>query len=124
VAGELDIATCPDLDATLIDRIGNQGCRRLVVDLSRVTFLAATALALLVRLRDQAAEARVELGIVEGPALLRVLNSLGLAGKFPLDATRNQGDRRRGGHGDRPTPPRPADRRVERQDRLYPARAG
>jgi anti-sigma B factor antagonist len=44
VAGDLDLATAPRLSSAVLDDVG---CRRLVVDLSAVTFLGSTGLSAL-----------------------------------------------------------------------------
>jgi anti-sigma B factor antagonist len=53
VAGELDMLTAPQLDSCLLSQIDVHG-RHVVVDLSKVTFLAATGLGSLVRAREAA----------------------------------------------------------------------
>jgi anti-sigma B factor antagonist len=47
VEGELDLSTAPRLKAVLIESL-DAGSERIVVDLSRVTFIDSTALAVLV----------------------------------------------------------------------------
>jgi anti-sigma B factor antagonist len=55
VRGELDIATAPRLRAELVGAIA-AGARRLVIDLSRVSFLDSVSLATLISVRRQVPE--------------------------------------------------------------------
>jgi anti-sigma B factor antagonist len=74
VAGELDLLTTPRLDSLLLRQI-EQGGRHVVVDLSEVIFLGASALGSLVRARDLAAYHGVELHLtgVDHPAVAHTL---------------------------------------------------
>ena len=60
VTGELDGATAPVLRRTLVEVIGENTGRRVVVDLARMTFIDSTGLGVLVgalkRARDQAGD--------------------------------------------------------------------
>jgi anti-anti-sigma factor len=51
-AGELDIATAPELRATITDALA-AGVQRLVIDLSEVSFLDSVAVAVLLHARRQ-----------------------------------------------------------------------
>lgn len=77
VAGELDIATVPELRARL-RRAQAAGAEALVVDLSRVTFIDSTGLAALVAARAKlGAEGRLGL-VVNTPFVELVLEASGL----------------------------------------------
>ncbi|MFC3502298.1 STAS domain-containing protein [Micromonospora krabiensis] len=54
LAGELDVSTAPQLNA-VIDRLAAAGERRLLVDLSELTFCDSTGIAAFVRADNRAA---------------------------------------------------------------------
>lgn len=66
-AGELDIATV-GLVEDRIEEALTGGARRLVLDLSELTFMASTGLRLVLQLADKAQAGAFELGVVRGPA--------------------------------------------------------
>ncbi|QQQ78602.1 STAS domain-containing protein [Saccharothrix sp. 6-C] len=63
VAGELDMATVPEVEQYVRDRLGDAS-RVLVLDLSGVTFLGSTGINLLIALRAACDEAGVALRLV------------------------------------------------------------
>jgi anti-sigma B factor antagonist len=83
-AGELDIATVPELDKAA-QALLSQGVSELMIDLSRVTFMDSTGLRFLIGLHDEACEAGWTLGLLrpaEGPRAL--LQITGLDEHLPL----------------------------------------
>lgn len=54
VVGELDLHTAPDLMATIDDALQRPGLTRLIIDLSRVTFLGSSGLGVLANLATRA----------------------------------------------------------------------
>lgn len=70
IAGEVDLATQPELRAALTEAV-DKGARELVVDLERVTFLDSTGLAALIAPTTAGVTVRVE-GAT--PAVRRVLD--------------------------------------------------
>ena len=86
VAGELDLATAPQLRLAL-HRLVRAGVRNLLIDLSAVTFIDSTALSVLVA-TDRALPAGAALVLV-GPssAVLRTISVAGLDGVFAIAAT-------------------------------------
>jgi anti-sigma B factor antagonist len=87
VAGEIDLATKPRLQPVLEAIPG--AAAPLVVDLTGVTFMDSTGLAVLLRIDRAAREAGRRLAIVcpEGPARL-VLAVSGVEDELPLYSTR------------------------------------
>ena len=87
VAGEVDVATAPQLDATLSDLIAD-GAVTLVVDLSEVGFLDSTGLGVLVKAVKRTREAAGGVAVVTtSPRVLKVLNITGLDKAIPVHAT-------------------------------------
>lgn len=80
VAGEVDLATVPQVRAAFADALGRLGGRRLVVDLTAVTFLASAGLGALADLAGRAPE-QVVLA-VDGDPVRRMLRLGGLDGIF------------------------------------------
>ena len=68
VLGEIDMTTAPELADALA--AATPSVRRVVVDLSNVTFLDSSGLSALVRSRRELAGAGVDLGIVAPPSSL------------------------------------------------------
>ncbi|MHB1709976.1 MAG: STAS domain-containing protein [Acidimicrobiales bacterium] len=82
VAGEIDVATAPELRARLVDHEGDE---ILVVDLSAVGFLDSTALGVLVtalRKRSDAGK-RLPLVVID-PHVLKVFEITGLDQVFSM----------------------------------------
>ncbi|HEX6401838.1 MAG TPA: STAS domain-containing protein [Pseudonocardiaceae bacterium] len=85
VAGELDLLTAPQLDSCLL-RLIDVGSGHVVVDLSKVTFLAAAGITSLVRARDAATCHHIELHLagVDHRAIARPLEITGLRPTFAI----------------------------------------
>jgi anti-sigma B factor antagonist len=81
VKGEIDIATGPRLRAALAEALDEPGDGPVVVDLSKVTFLGSTGVAVLVDADWQANQRKRDLRVVvdrERPAVVRPLESTGI----------------------------------------------
>ena len=84
VAGELDIATVPQLEQTIAEITAERGVD-LVVDLRNVTFMDSTGLRLLVQTHGQSDSGDFALSIVRGPGQLdRLFSVTGVADVLPL----------------------------------------
>ncbi len=80
VTGELDLKTAPELARAM----GGELPPVLVADLTRVTFLSAAGLRVLVETAARARDAGCVLGLVaDGPLALRVLRMSGVAASIP-----------------------------------------
>ena len=71
VRGEIDTLTAPPLEQALRDLLTTQEADRLVVDLSGVTFLASSGLAVLIRAAHRAAERGLRLRLVTASRAVR-----------------------------------------------------
>ncbi|MBN9100791.1 MULTISPECIES: STAS domain-containing protein [unclassified Pseudonocardia] len=71
VHGEVDTLTAPPLEQALSDLLAEQEADRLVVDLSGVTFLASSGLAVLIRAAHRAADRRLRLRLVTASRAVR-----------------------------------------------------
>lgn len=82
--GELDIATCPELDAHL-DRLSDPAITRLILDLTLTTFIDTTAVRLILsrHLRSQSAGRSFTVVAAPGQAR-RVLAVAGMDGLLDL----------------------------------------
>ena len=88
-AGEVDTLTAPRLEAAVDDLLGT-GCEVLVVDLSGITFLASSGLAVLIRAAHLAAAHGRRLRLVaQGRPVLRPLRITGTEELFDLHADRD-----------------------------------
>jgi anti-sigma B factor antagonist len=86
VEGELDLATAPRLKWVLLDAL-EAGCTRLVVDLSRVSFLDSTALGVLVGVKRRLdPDARLAI-VCARPAVLKIFEFSGMDGAFEISPT-------------------------------------
>jgi anti-sigma B factor antagonist len=88
VAGELDLASAPNLKWTLNDSI-SKGARRLVLDMSPVTFIDSTALGVLVGVqRNLRVGGRLALaGADTDPDVLNIFELTGLDSTFDMFST-------------------------------------
>jgi anti-anti-sigma factor len=90
VNGELDIATAPTLRARL-DTAIEGGARRLVIDLSAVSFLDSVALATIVHAKQRLAEGgRLAIAVDPASYVMLVFESGGLSQVLDLVETRDQ----------------------------------
>ncbi len=86
VEGELDLSTAPQLKWMLLDSL-EEGRSRLVVDLSRTSFMDSTALGVLVGV-NRTLDGDRRLAIVcARPSLLRIFELSGLDRAFVICAT-------------------------------------
>jgi anti-anti-sigma factor len=86
LAGELDVLTCPLLDAHLDQRLGQADWDCLMVDLSDVSFCGAAGVYSLLRARRLADARGAELRLVAvGPPVRRVLELTGADACFQID---------------------------------------
>jgi anti-sigma B factor antagonist len=81
--GEIDLATGDDF-ATQLRSALTTGSRRLVVDMTKVSFLGSAGLAALMSISKQAAQQGTELHLVCSPATKRTIELIGLSGQFTL----------------------------------------
>lgn len=82
--GEIDLATAPNVDASLRELV-DSGFKRVVLDLRGVTFLDSTGLRLLVSWSQGAAMDGFDLGIVaDSRPVLRLLELTGASDRLPL----------------------------------------
>jgi anti-sigma B factor antagonist len=85
VQGDLDLATAPLVSERLRAEI-EAGCRRMKLDLSRVTFVDASALGMLTLTRQTLQEHEGTLDVVAyQPFFLRLCRATGLVEAFGLD---------------------------------------
>ena len=80
-AGELDIATVPQLEQAF-DAAMDSGAEHVVVDLGSVTFIDSTGLRLLIRMNERCPNGR--LAIRSTPVVDRLLEITGLLDQLPL----------------------------------------
>jgi anti-sigma B factor antagonist len=87
VGGEVDLATCPQLQAALAELV-DRGFHQLIVDLEQVSFLDCAGIGVLVDARRRVQEHGGSLRLV-GPAPLvrRVLEVTGMTAVFPIDGS-------------------------------------
>jgi anti-sigma B factor antagonist len=87
--GELDLARAPSLKWALVDSV-DAGCRQLVVDLTRVTFMDSTALGVLVGV-NRSLDVGARLAIVCVHAnVLKIFELSGMDGSFAIYPTLEQ----------------------------------
>jgi anti-sigma B factor antagonist len=87
--GEIDLGRAPSLKWALVDSV-DAGCKQLVVDLLRVTFMDSTALGVLVAVnRSLDADARLAIVCVH-TNVLKIFELSGMDGTFPIFPTLEQ----------------------------------
>jgi anti-sigma B factor antagonist len=85
VSGEIDSRTAPQLSAAIHRQLDAGTCRRVVVDLRRVKFIGAQGVMVLENARQHAEAFHIDFCIVvEGRAVLRPLQALGMIESFEL----------------------------------------
>lgn len=88
VAGELDVATAPDLRGRLEETFAQEPAV-VVVDLLRVTFIDSTALGVLIEARkEQVAQGRHLRIVIADPRIMKVFQITGLTDLFDIHPTR------------------------------------
>ncbi len=88
VAGEIDTLTAPRLDAALV-RLVDEPAAAIVVDLTRVVFLASSGLAVLIEAAHRASTSGRALRLlVQGRPVLRALQITGTDQLFELHTER------------------------------------
>ena len=85
IRGEIDLATCPLLQAIVVDLV-DRGCHQLTIDQERVSFLDCAGIGMLVdaRRRVQAHGGSLKL-VKPRPVVQRVLALTGRTTLFPID---------------------------------------
>ncbi|MEV0292168.1 STAS domain-containing protein [Nocardia sp. NPDC050710] len=86
VAGEVDLATAPALEAAIEGILGGKPAA-LIIDLSGVSFLASAGMAALVAAHQRAGEATTIAVVADGPATSRQLKMTSLDQVFALYST-------------------------------------
>jgi len=86
VAGELDLATAPQLKWELNNALGG-GYRRVILNLEGVTFIDSTALSVLVGFQRGLGESNSFALVCRCPRVLRTLSIAGLDGAFMIFPT-------------------------------------
>jgi anti-sigma B factor antagonist len=85
VGGEIDLATCPQLQAVLVELL-DRGCHQLIVDLEQVSFLDCAGIRVLVDVRRRVREHGGSLELVRPrPLVRRILALTGTTTVFPID---------------------------------------
>jgi anti-sigma B factor antagonist len=87
VGGEVDFATCPQLQAVLAELV-DRGCHQLIVDLEQVSFLDCAGIRVLVDARRRVQQHGGSLRLVRPrPIVWRVLALTGMTAVFPIDTS-------------------------------------
>jgi anti-anti-sigma factor len=84
--GDVDLATAPELETELLET-AREGTRRVVVDLTGTTFFDSSAVHALVRAGERLQASGLQLGIVCGPYIKRILEITGVDHAFQIHAT-------------------------------------
>lgn len=87
IGGEIDLATCPQLQAVVVDLV-DRGCHQLIVDLEQVSFLDCAGIRVLVDARCRVQEHGGSVRLVRPrPLVWRVLALTGMTEVFPVDTS-------------------------------------
>jgi anti-anti-sigma factor len=89
VAGEVDLATAPALESA-IEATLNGKPTAVIIDLSKVTFLASAGMAALVAAHQRAGDTTRVVVVAHGPATGRQLTVTGLDQVFSIHTTLDQ----------------------------------
>lgn len=85
VGGEVDLATCPQLQAVVVELV-DRGFDNLIVDLERVSFLDCAGIGVLVDARRRVQEHGGSVKLLRPrPLVWRVLALTGMTTVFPID---------------------------------------
>lgn len=87
IGGEIDLATCPQLQAIVVDLV-DRGCHQLIVDLEQVSFLDCAGIRVLVDARCRVQEHGGSVRLVRPrPPVWRVLTLTRMTEVFPIDTS-------------------------------------
>jgi anti-anti-sigma factor len=87
IGGEIDLATCPRLQAVLVELV-DRGCHQLIVDLEQVSFLDCAGIGVLVAARRRVQAHGGSLRLVSPrPFVWRVLALTGMTTVLPIDTS-------------------------------------
>jgi anti-anti-sigma factor len=87
IGGEIDLATCPLLQAVVVDLV-DRGCHQLTIDLERVSFLDCAGIRVLVDARRRVQEHGGSVRLVRPrPLVQRVLALTRMTEVFPVDTS-------------------------------------
>jgi anti-sigma B factor antagonist len=86
VAGDLDLATAPQLKWMLLDAI-EEGASQLILDLSGASFMDSTALGVLVGVNRNIEDGGVLAIVCAHPRLLQIFELSGVDGVFAISPT-------------------------------------
>jgi anti-sigma B factor antagonist len=86
VEGDLDLSTAPRLKWMLVDAL-ETGHRRLVIDLSRATFMDSTALGVLVAIWRKLESGERLIVVCTRPDVLKIFEYAGMDGAFAIFST-------------------------------------
>jgi anti-sigma B factor antagonist len=90
LAGDADLYTAPELKEHLLRAIARNG-KKIVVDLSRVTFIDSTSLSVLVQGERRLRPAGGRLGLVcSDPSILKIFTITALDRIFPIYGSREE----------------------------------
>jgi anti-sigma B factor antagonist len=87
IGGEIDLATCPHLQAVVVDLV-DRGYHQLIVDLERVSFLDCAGIRVLIDARRRVQEHGGSVRLVRPrPLVRRVLALTRMTEVFPIDTS-------------------------------------
>ena len=87
IGGEIDLATCPLLQAVVVDLV-DRGCHQLTIDLERVSFLDCAGIRVLVDARRRVQKHGGSVRLVRPrPLVQRVLALTRMTEVFPIDTS-------------------------------------
>jgi anti-anti-sigma factor len=87
IGGEIDLATCPQLQAVVVDLV-DRGCHQLILDLERVSFMDCAGIRVLVGARRRVQEHCGSVRLVRPrPLVRRVLALTRMTEIFPIDSS-------------------------------------